>query len=563
MSKHIDIGQEATQKEKEMGRKLQRCLRLYLYTAVKCKDCNIFCNLIFLGVAAWQITKTGVLTKLMLDFGDQRAHFQGLVDRGETTLSHLLLTSWESGMEVPPYPPNSGKYAVYTINTCFTSHPNVLDNGYCSYDIVADMKKNHLNESIVFNSFLKIDLKFHLFSLRLDISSRNGRCLNISGIISFTDNDDNGQALVDLQTDTDKISCNDIGVDLADNDSIIEDNYAVAVMFFSSVSFVCVAVDFFAGFYIFYQTNKYMKQNSERHFPGQRNGISIKGYACHLKGWNLVVMIGDIFTLTGTVCAYIMDVKWKLSQLDENAIYLGLGCLLCWISLARYIHFNKKFHLLFRTMYHAFPDVMAYLFCVGLLFAGFTLCGYVVLGPYHNKFQTMSNAADTLFATISGDEITITLAAIETDKLGSPAVWWFAKIYLGLFVSIFTVFILNILIAIFNSAYEIIQKEYENKKKNTDPLRRVLRELLLTDGNLQGNIGQVRDGLLGILEKNAEMSKIGSDLLQELKAIKMNSDTPINPTIKEFMESGVKRLNKHCSCWRCHLIIPTEESPEV
>ncbi|KAL3892225.1 hypothetical protein ACJMK2_004454 [Sinanodonta woodiana] len=620
---HVQVkGQKINDKDK-MGRKLQRLLRLYLYAAAKWKHCNCYFNVIFFIVAVIQITKTALLTKQMLEFGDQRAHFQGLVDRGKTTLSHLLLTSWESGMEVPPYPPNSGKYAVYTISDltkhinfavekyysspndavgiymldgnkdcveggvtfcvnyftydnvkpnggkhraemhdeCFKSHPTLLDNGTCSYDIVADMKKNLLNESIVFNSFLKINLTFRLFSLRLDILTGSGRCLNIQGIISFTNKDDNGQALVDLQTDTGEVSCVDIGVDLPDMKTIIESNYAVVMMIFSFISLIFMMADFSAGICLYHKTNKYMKQNSERHFPGQRNGISIKGYARHLKGWNLVVMIGDLCTFVGTIGAYKMDVKWRLYKLDENAIWLGLGCLLCWISLARYIHFNKKFHLLFRTIYHAFPDVLAYLFCVGLLFAGFTLCGYVVFGPYHNKFQTMSNAADTLFATISGDEITITLAAIETDKLGSLAVWWFAKIYLWLFVSIFTVFILNILIAIFNNAYETIQKEYENKKKNTDPLRRVLRELLLTDGNLPGNIGQVRDGLLGILngDDNTDMSSREYDLQQELKAIVMDSDTSIKPTVKEFMESGGERLNKHFSRWRVHCIIPKED----
>ncbi|KAK3596360.1 hypothetical protein CHS0354_037079 [Potamilus streckersoni] len=620
---HVQVkGQKKKDKDKK-GRKLRRCLRLYLYAAAKWRDCNCYFNLIFFIVAVIQIIKTALLTKQMLEFGDQRAHFQGLVDRGKTTLSHLLLSSWESSMEVPPYPPNSGKYAVYTINdltkhinfavekyysspndaigiymlngskecvegavifcvnyftydnvkmdvskhkaemydVCFKSHPNLLDNGNCSYDIVADMKINHLNETLIFNSFLKINLTFHLFSLRLDISSGSGRCLSIHGIISFTNKDDNGQALVELQTDTGEVSCKDIGVDLPDIETIIESNYAVIVMIFASISMVFMVLDFAAGIYLYHKTNKYMKQNSEKHFPGQQNGISFKEYACHIKGWNLVVMIGDFCTFIGTIGAYTMDVKWRLYRLDENAIWLGLGCLLCWISLARYIHFNKKFHLLFRTMYHAFPDVLAYLFCVGLLFIGFTLCGYVVFGPYHNKFQTMSNAADTLFSTISGDEITITLAAIETDKLGSQAVWWFAKTYLWMFISIFTVFILNILIAIFNSAYETIQKEYEEKKKNTDPLRRVLRELLYTDDNLQGSIGQVKNGLHEILncENNTDMSPREYDLRQELKAVVMDNDTSRKPTIKEFMESGGERLNKHFSHWRVHCIIPKED----
>ncbi|KAK3608735.1 hypothetical protein CHS0354_001001 [Potamilus streckersoni] len=622
----IVTGQQRNEKD-EKGRKLRSRLSLYIYSAAKWRDGNCYFNLIYFLMAIVQITKTALITKQMLDFGNHRAQFQDMDDRGRTTLRHLLLSNWETGMEVPPYPPSGGKYAVYTFNdlkkhinfavekyysspndavgiyileesndtdvhavtfcanyftyhsvkwgygnhkaeiydVCFKSEPK-FDGANYSYDIVADLNKNNMNESIVLNSFLKINMTFHLFSLRLDSLTGSGRCLSIKGVISFTDKDNNGQALVDLKTDTGQISCKDIDVDLQDVETITEFQIAASVIVFSLISLVGSLVDLFAvGCCLYYQTEKYIKQNSAKLFHGKRNGFPLKEYARHIKGSNFVFVIGDICTLIGTIrVAFMMDVKWKLHRFDEYAIWLGLGCLLCWICLASYVHFSDKFNLLFKTMYHAIPHVLAYLICVCLLFVGFTLCGYVVFGPYHIKFQTMSKTADTLFAMITGDEIYLTLTVLETDKLGSQAVWWFAQTYLWLFVSIFTVLILNILIAIFNSAYEVIQKEYKKRraKKNSDPLRRVLHELLHSNDNLQGSIRQVQNGLLEILNRqdNSDMSQREYMLQQELKAVAIDNYTLRKSKIKAFVESGGERLNKHLSCWKVHCIIPQEDT---
>lgn len=43
--------------------------------------------------------------------------------------------------------------------------------------------------------------------------------------------------------------------------------------------------------------------------------------------------------------------------------------------------------LLFRVMAKASGQVMRFLFCFVILFIGFTLCGWVVLGPYHMKVK--------------------------------------------------------------------------------------------------------------------------------------------------------------------------------
>lgn len=64
---------------------------------------------------------------------------------------------------------------------------------------------------------------------------------------------------------------------------------------------------------------------------------------------------------------------------------------------------------------------------------------------------------ETLFGIVNGDEIYATLATLEDDKSGGKWVFWFSRIYIGAYVAIFTIVVINLLIAIFMSSYEAIK----------------------------------------------------------------------------------------------------------
>ncbi len=47
------------------------------------------------------------------------------------------------------------------------------------------------------------------------------------------------------------------------------------------------------------------------------------------------------------------------------------------------------------------PNILRFLFCVVLIYAGFALCGWVVLGPYHLKVQYSANFSSLLVITFA------------------------------------------------------------------------------------------------------------------------------------------------------------------
>ena len=58
---------------------------------------------------------------------------------------------------------------------------------------------------------------------------------------------------------------------------------------------------------------------------------------------------------------------------------------------------------------------------------------------------------------MNGDEIYATFALLDTDQIGGDLVIVIYKIYLGSFIAIFTIVVLNLLIALFTNAYDAIK----------------------------------------------------------------------------------------------------------
>ena len=50
----------------------------------------------------------------------------------------------------------------------------------------------------------------------------------------------------------------------------------------------------------------------------------------------------------------------------------------------------------------AFPNVARFVICAGLVYAGYTFCGWIVFAPYHFKFRTLGSTSECLFSLING-----------------------------------------------------------------------------------------------------------------------------------------------------------------
>ena len=55
-----------------------------------------------------------------------------------------------------------------------------------------------------------------------------------------------------------------------------------------------------------------------------------------------------------------------------------------------FVWYNTVFQILILTLKKAFPSMLRFLACCIMLYIGFVVCGWVVLGPYHIKVGVSS-----------------------------------------------------------------------------------------------------------------------------------------------------------------------------
>uniref|UniRef100_A0A3P8NQX5 Polycystin cation channel PKD1/PKD2 domain-containing protein n=1 Tax=Astatotilapia calliptera TaxID=8154 RepID=A0A3P8NQX5_ASTCA len=172
-----------------------------------------------------------------------------------------------------------------------------------------------------------------------------------------------------------------------------------------------------------------------------------------INGWYILLIISDIFTITGSFIKIGIETK-NISSYDLCAILLGTSTLLVWVGVIRYLTFFQKYNILIVTLRAAFPNVIRFCCCVAVIYLGYCFCGWIVLGPYHVKFRSLSMVSECLFSLINGDDMFVTFAEMQET---SSLVWLFSQVYLYTFISLFIYMVLSLFIALITGAYETIK----------------------------------------------------------------------------------------------------------
>lgn len=92
--------------------------------------------------------------------------------------------------------------------------------------------------------------------------------------------------------------------------------------------------------------------------------------------------------------------------------------------------------------------------CSMVIYCGFLLCGWIVFGPYHTKFETLSSTSDCLFSLINGDDMYATFSNLQTDVF---YIWLASQIYLLSFISLFIYVVLSLSITLIIDGYETVK----------------------------------------------------------------------------------------------------------
>ncbi|XP_043989936.1 mucolipin-3 isoform X2 [Gambusia affinis] len=371
--------------------------------------------------------------------------------------------------------------------------PTSLDN--------TNLEKN-LNFSVDFKRLVSVNINFTLKTINLQTVRHHELpdCYGFHIKIIFDNCAHSGKIKVSVKNDVRIHECEDYNV----KDASGKIDYFV-LMFDSLVICACFAsltlcmrsivkgIQLQFEFKIFFQThfNKLVTWSERMEF---------------VNVWYIFINISDTLTITGSVIKIGIQTKF-LTNYDVCSILLGTATMLVWIGVIRYLGYFKKYNvrafssvldnifcpenlkqrtsvqILILTLRAAFPNVIRFCCCAAMIYLGYCFCGWIVLGPYHDKFRTFNKVTECLFSLINGDDMFATFVNMR-DK--SYMVWLFSRIYLYSFTSLFIYMVLSLFIALITDTYEAIK----HHQKDSPPVS--LLQAFIAECHDQPEFGQYR-----------------------------------------------------------------------
>ncbi|KAG8234256.1 hypothetical protein J437_LFUL016016 [Ladona fulva] len=242
-------------------------------------------------------------------------------------------------------------------------------------------------------------------------------------------------------------------------DSILRSLLNYLVMIICMVSLVLCSRAIYRAQQLKWETMQFFKR-------ALKQNLSMKGRLEFLNLWYIMIITNDIMIIIGSAIKEKIEKKQFVGdQWNACSVLLGTGNLLVWFGLLRYLGFFKTYNVLILTLKKAAPKVARFLLCTLLLYSGYTFCGWLVLGPYHLKFRSLSSTSECLFSLINGDDMFATFFVMSKK---SSMLWWYSRLYLYSFISLFIYVVLSLFISVIMDAYETIKMYYSDGFPKSD-----------------------------------------------------------------------------------------------
>ncbi|PIO60290.1 transporter, cation channel family protein [Teladorsagia circumcincta] len=171
-----------------------------------------------------------------------------------------------------------------------------------------------------------------------------------------------------------------------------------------------------------------------------------------------MIVINDILIIVGTLSKISIEFRdFDNSIFTLTGILLGMGALLVYVGVLRYFGFFNQYNILILTLKKSIPSMARFMSCAIVLYAGFLIAGWVIIGPYSMKFRTLGESSEALFSLMNGDDMFATFYTINDSN---TVIKVFGTVYIYCFVSMFIYVVLSLFIAIIMDAYEVVKDRY-------------------------------------------------------------------------------------------------------
>ncbi|KAM9385769.1 mucolipin-3-like [Pholidichthys leucotaenia] len=308
-------------------------------------------------------------------------------------------------------------------------------------------------------------------------------CYDFTVLITFNNEVHSGRIKVDMENDVDINECKDWKISGAS-----PRNMQVTVLFDCIVIITCITFfilctrSVITGFQLQREYNNHCSTHLGKEVPWSEKLEFVNG-------WYILIIVSDTLTIVGSILKieiqtkkiYLVFVYFEsvwilffqvLSSYDVCIIFLGTGTMFVWIGVIQYLGYFKKYNILILTLRAAFPNVIRFICCAGIIYLSYFFCGWIVIGPYHEKFRTLNTVSECLFSLIKANDMFHTF---KDMKQKSILVWLFSRVYLYSYVLLFSYMVLSLLITIITDAYDTI-KQQQQSGTSTSELQKFLSE---------------------------------------------------------------------------------------
>ena len=304
-------------------------------------------------------------------------------------------------------------------------------------------------------------------------------CFKFDITIFFDNRDHDGQMLLSLDADATRLHCKgDVDfISDAEFDAILRSILNIFVLLVCMLSFALCARALYRAYLLRCQTVNFFRShfNKELSFEGRLEFVNF-WYVLNLSLYIYIILIqiqlllniyryimilfNDVLLILGSALKEQIERKFLVvDQWDTCSLFLGVGNLLVWFGVLRYLGFFKTYNVVILTLKKAAPKIFRFLVAALLIYAGFAFCGWLILGPYHMKFRSLATTSECLFSLINGDDMFATFATMSAK---SNWLWWFCQIYLYSFISLYIYVVLSLFISVIMDAYDTIKRYYRD-----------------------------------------------------------------------------------------------------
>ncbi|KAJ8012250.1 hypothetical protein DPEC_G00066730 [Dallia pectoralis] len=338
---------------------------------------------------------------------------------------------------------------IFPDNDTFSIDPHVDKECISIYPLEPfedDSLSNELNFSLDFKRLLTVNIYLTLKSINLQT-------------IEFDNRASSGRIKINLENDVGINECKDLnvaGTFMKNNQLLLIDSLVIIACITSLILCTCSV---YRGIQLQFHYTAFFNT-----YYGKP--VSWSERMEFVNGWDVLIITSDTLTIAGSAVKIGIQTK-DLTNYDVCSILLGASTILVWVGVIRYLGFFKKYNILILTLRATFPNVIRFSCCAGLIYVGYCFCGWIVLGPYHEKFRTMDKVTECLFSLIIGDD---SYSTFKKMKEKNYMVWLFSRLYFYTFICLFSYMLLSLFIAFITDTYETI-KQNQKDRVRVSPLQ--------------------------------------------------------------------------------------------